>query len=268
MGIDAIDPVLVRLGPFAIRWYGVLMATAIGLGFYYFRRDGLKLGYNEDFLYNSILIALVGGIFGARAVYVLTNWPAYAGDWLAMIRIDQGGLSFHGGVIGGAVLGGWYIARKRFSFEELADLVVPGIALGIILVRIANLINGEVLGRTMDAELFGLDRQPAQWIGSLIGVVLLVIHNAIARRRPPVGYLFWSFVMYYSLLRGVVEESVRDNPLYAWGYVNDEWGIGLFTLTQLVTPVFVLLGVQMRRRAVRLDRRAMGPRVPAGASRS
>src|SRR5690606_7634691 len=104
-------------------------------------RDGLKLGYNEDFLYNSILVALIGGIVGARAVYVLTNWTAYAGDWLAMIRIDQGGLSFHGGVIGGALLGGWYVARRNCSVEELLDLVVPGIAIGIILVRIANLIN-------------------------------------------------------------------------------------------------------------------------------
>ncbi len=267
MGIDAIDPVLVRIGPLAIRWYGVLMATAIGLGFHYFRRDGLKLGYHEDFLYNTILTALVGGILGARAVYVITNWSAYAGDWVAMLRIDQGGLSFHGGVVGGAALAGWYVARKQHSFEELADLVVPGIALGIILVRIANLINGEVLGRPMEAELFGLERQPAQWIGSAIGVVLLVIHNVLARRPRPVGYLFWSFVIYYSLLRGVVEESVRANPLYLWGYVNSDWGIGLLTLTQVVTPLFVLLGVLMRRRAIRLDRRAMGPRVRSGGSR-
>src|SRR5690606_24777123 len=145
MSVDAIDPVLIHIGPLAIRWYGVLMATAVGLGFYYFRRDALKLGYDEDSLYNVILFALMGGVFGARAVYVLTNWSAYAGDWLAMARIDQGGLSFHGGIIGGALVGGWYVARKQLSFEELADLVVPGIALGIILVRFANLINGEVL---------------------------------------------------------------------------------------------------------------------------
>ena len=75
-----LDPVIVEIGPFAIRWYGVLMALSIALGFYYFRRDAMKLGYDEDFLYNVVLLAVIGGIIGARAVYVATNWPAYAGS--------------------------------------------------------------------------------------------------------------------------------------------------------------------------------------------
>lgn len=259
-----IDPVLFRIGPVAIRWYGVMMAAAVGLGFYYFRRDAAKLGYKDDFIYNVILLGVIGGIIGARAVYVLTNWHAYQGAFLEMIRIDHGGLSFHGGIVGGALVGGAYVARRKYSFNELADLVVPGIAIGIALVRIANLINGEVMGRSMEI-LF--ERQPAQLIGSAVGLALLLIHNRLAKRRRPAGYLFWSFVMYYSLLRGVVEETVRDNPLYAWGYVNETWGIGFFTLTQLVTPLFVLLGWWMRRRAVSLDRMPMGPKVQAGGSR-
>lgn len=266
MGLDAIDPVLIRLGPLAIRWYGVLMAASVAIGFYYFRRDGLKLGYPEDFLYNAAFLALVGGIVGARAVYVVTNWPVYAGDWVSMLRIDQGGLSFHGGIIGGALAGGAYAARKRCSFEELADLAVPGIAVGVMLVRLANLINQEVMGRTVEAAL-GFERWPAQLIGSAIGLVLLVINARLARRRPPVGYLFWSFVIYYSLLRGFVEETVRENPLYLPVVESHVWGIGLFTLTQLVTPLFLLLGWAMRRRAVRLGRRPMGPLVRSGRVR-
>ena len=263
MALD-IDPVLIQIGPIAIRWYGVLMATAVGLGFYYFRRDAGKLGYSEDFAYNAAFLTVIGGIIGARAVYVLTNWAMYQGNWMEMLRIDHGGLSFHGGIIGGAVAGGWYVSRRKYSFNELADLAVPGIAIGIALVRIANLINGEVLGRPMEI-LF--DRQPAQLIGSAIGVVLLLIHNRLARRRRPAGYLFWSFVLYYSLLRGIVEETVRENPLYAWGYINETWGIGFFTLTQLVTPVFVALALWMRRRALEADRLPMGPRVAEGESR-
>src|SRR5690606_38217739 len=104
----------------------------------------------DDFIYNLVFIVVLGGIFGARAVYVLTNWSAYQGAWIEMIRIDHGGLSFHGGVIGGALTGGLYVARRNYSFNELADLAVPGLAIGIALVRIANLINGEVLGRTME----------------------------------------------------------------------------------------------------------------------
>lgn len=264
--IPWLDPVIVEIGPFAIRWYGVLMALSIAWGFYYVRRDGIKLGYDEDFLYNAVALAVVGGIAGARLVYVATNWEAYAGSLVDVIRVDQGGLSFHGAALGGVLALGLYLRRKQYSFEELLDLFVPGVCIGIILVRIANLINGEVLGRTTGLDWW-FERHPAQLIGSAVGLVLLIIHNVIARRRPPVGYLFWSFVLYYSLLRGIIEESVRLNPLYAWGYVNETWGIGFFTLTQLVTPVFAGLGWAMRKRALALGRRPRGPRVPAGGKR-
>lgn len=259
-----LDPVMFQLGPFAVRWYGFLMALSVAIAFYYLRRDGLKLGYDEDFLYNVALVAVVGGVIGARIVYVATNWSMYASYPIDALRIDHGGLSFHGAVIGGSLALWWYTSRRGYSFEELVDLMVPGIAIAIALVRIGNLINGEVLGRTTE---LGWDRHPAQLIGSGVGVAVLIIHNVIARRRPPTGYLFWSFALYYSLLRGFVEETVRDNPLYAWGYINDVWGIGFFTLTHLITPVAVFVAWKMRQRAVALDRRPMGPKVKAGSRR-
>ncbi|HEX6972284.1 MAG TPA: prolipoprotein diacylglyceryl transferase family protein, partial [Limnochordia bacterium] len=109
------------------------------------------------------------------------------------------------------------------------------------------------------------DRHPAQLYGSAIGLVLWAIHTRLSRRHPPAGYLFWSFVLYYSVLRGVIEETFRANPLYAWGYVNETWGIGLFTLTQLVTPPLVLLAWWLRRLTVR---EAKGERGRASRPRS
>lgn len=264
--IAGLDPVIVEIGPLAVRWYGVLMAVSIAWGFYYFRRDGLKLGYSEDFLYNAAALAVAGGIAGARLVYVATNWDVYAGSWISILRVDQGGLSFHGAILGGICALSLYVWRKGYSLEELLDLVVPGVCIGIILVRIGNLINGEVLGRTTGLAWW-FERHPAQLVGSAIGAVLLVIHNTLARRRRAVGYLFWSFILYYSLLRGIVEESIRLNPLYAWGYVNERWGVGFFTLTQILTPFFVAAAWAMRKRALSLDRRPRGPKVPAGGRR-
>lgn len=249
--MTGIDPIIFELGPFAIRWYGLLMATAVGLGFYYIRRDGVKLGFDEDTLYNTVFLMVLGGVIGARTVYVLTNWAAYADRPIDMIRIDQGGLSIHGAIIVGVVVAALYLRRKRYSAPVFLDLGVPGVAIGIFLVRIANLINGEVLGRVNDIWFY---RHPAQLIGSAIGLILLIIHNHLAKRRPPAGYLFWSFVLYYSLFRGIIEETVRDNPLYAWGYISDTWGIGFFTLTHLITPFLVGLGWWMRKRAKELDR--------------
>lgn len=246
-----LDPVLIQIGPLAIRWYGFFMAVSIAVGFYYFIKYGLRRGIAEDDLYNLAIAAVIGGIVGARLVYVLTNWGDYAGNPVEILRVDHGGLSFHGAVGGGA-LAVWLLGRRRgIPFDRVADLSVPGIATGIILVRIGNLFNAEVLGRV--AEALPWDRHPAQLYGSAVGVVALVVHNLLARRRPKPadGVLFWSFLLVYSFLRGFVEETFRDNPLYAWGYVNERWGVGFFTLTHLITPLMLALSWIMLARARR-----------------
>lgn len=245
MLIENIDPIAFSLGPLSVRWYGLFMAISILIGFHFFRRDGMRLGHSEDFLYNFAFIVVLGGVIGARLVYVATNWDMYRGDLISIIRIDQGGLSFHGAFLGGLIPGWLYIRSKGKRAGQLLDLVVPGICVGIMLVRIGNLFNQEVLGRPTELW-FG--RHPAQLIGSAIGLVLLIIHNIIARRRPPEGYLIWSFVFYYTLLRGLIEETIRDNPLYLWGYVNETYGIGFFTLTHLITVPLLLLAWWQRRR--------------------
>lgn len=245
--IEGVSPYIFQIGNFGLRWYGLFMALSIGLGVYYFIRDGKRYA-DEDVLYNTAMIVIIAGIIGARLVYVLTNLPDFAGNWLEVIRIDRGGISIHGGLIGGA-LGGWlYIRRFGLTFNRLADFTVPGIAIGIMLVRIANIFNQEILGR-MTAYEFG--RHPAQIYGSAIGLILLLVHNYLARtgERPP-GYLFWSFALGYSLLRGLFEETFRDNPLYGITYVNEVWGIGFMTLTQWVTPILVVFSYVMLRRTL------------------
>lgn len=264
-GVDPVvldlDPVLVQLGPLSIRWYGALMAASMAVGLYYFLRYGPQRGIGEDDLYHIAIAGIIGGIVGARLVYVLTNWSDYAPVPLEIIRVDHGGLSFHG-AIGGGALGTWLVARRRgIPFDRYADLAVPGIATGIMLVRIGNIFNAEVLGRP--AEVLGGARHPAQIYGSLIGVVLLVLHNVLARRRPPEGVLFWTFFLVYSFLRGFFEETFRDNPLYAWGYVNERWGVGFFTLTHLFTPPLLALSwamlVRARRRAAHAAQEGAAP---------
>lgn len=242
-----LDPIMVEIGPFAIRWYGFLMAVSMAAGLYVMISHGRRQGIPEEHLYNLGLIIIVAGIIGARIIYVATNWPYYAANPGEILRVDHGGLSFHGAV-GGGFLGGWYYCiRKKVPYRRVADLVVPGIAIGIALVRIGNLINGEAVGRM--ASRLPFQQHPAQLYGSAVGIILLVVHNVLARRRRwPPGYLFWTFVLYYQILRGFFEETFRANPLYAWGYINDEWGLGFFTLTQLVTPPIILLAWWLRRR--------------------
>lgn len=260
-----LDPYVIQFGNFGIRWYGFFMALSMGIGFYYFLKNGRKLGYDEEFLYNAGIVTLFGGIVGARIIYVLTNLGDFAGQPLEVFRIDHGGLSWHGG-LGGGILGGTLYARRKGvrDWFPLADLTVPGLAVGYILVRLGNIFNQELLGRTGD--LLPFDRHPAQLYGSAIGVAMLLLHNWLARRkpRPAPGYLFWAFFFNYSWLRGLVEETVRTNPLYIIKYINSDYGLGFTTMTQLFTPLFLLLSWLMMRYATQ---RAATARGAAGQGR-
>ena len=133
-----------------------------------------------------LIVVIVVGVLGARGLYVLTNLSAFMGAPLEALRIDRGGLSFHGGLLGG-LLGAWLVTRRSgMNLRVLMDLAVPGLAIGYMLVRIANIFNQEILGRP--AELFFFEQHPTQIYGSLIGLVSLLIHNYLARNLPAFRY--------------------------------------------------------------------------------
>jgi len=249
--IEGISPVIFTLGPLEFRWYGIMVVLSFLIGSHLFIKYGKKKGIPEEILLTSILAIIACGIVGARTVFVLTNLGYFAENPALIIRLDQGGLAFHGALLGG-LLGGWLVAHfNRLRLHDFMDLAVPGIAIGYMLVRIANIFNQELLGRP--AELLPFDRHPAQVYGILIGLTMLLLHLYFSRKyQKRTGVLFWSFVLYYSILRGVIEETFRENPLYLWGYINEAWGFGFFTLTQLVTPLLILFAWWMRTRAENL----------------
>jgi len=226
-----IDPIMFRIGPLAVRWYGFLMGVSILIGAIILMRLARQRQMDEDTILNLLPITVISGLIGARIVYVATNWSFYVFDPSEIIRIDHGGLSFHGAVFGGLIAGLLYLRYKRIPWEPVADLFVPGLSIGIVLVRIGNLINGEAQGR-ITASGF---QHPAQLYGSSIGLVLLIMTIVLWRKNPRPGVVFWNFALWYSVLRSIFEETFRDNPLYLWGYISTKYGIGLFTLTQIVS---------------------------------
>ncbi len=244
-----LNPIAFQVGPVAVRWYGIFMALSFLGGSWYLYREGLRRGLEEDFLLNLAIIVIVAGVIGARLMFVLANFPGwFLTDRMQILKIYEGGLSWHGGLLGGFLAGWLYASAKRVGINKLADLVVPGLAFGYFLVRIANIFNQEILGRTTDLW-FG--RWPAQVIGSAIGLLLLARFFYVQSKNPPEGYQFWSFIFYHQLLRAVIEETVRDNPLEVWGYIVPHWGLGFFTLVQLTTPPILLLAYYFMWRARR-----------------
>jgi phosphatidylglycerol---prolipoprotein diacylglyceryl transferase len=245
--IDNISPILFTIGPLTIRWYGVMMAITFLFSSYFILKNGKERNISEDQLLNALIAVVIGLILGARLLYVIVNFSYYAQHPAQILRIDQGGLAFHGGLIGGLGIFALLHKRLQIPFREGIDLAVPGISIGIMLVRIANIFNQEILGRT--TSFFPFPRHPAQIYGSLIGLTLLIIFFHLKRKKPYYpGSLFWSFVLYYSIFRGFIEETFREMPLIIWGYINPYFGFGFFTAVQVFTPALIAVSWLMLRK--------------------
>jgi phosphatidylglycerol---prolipoprotein diacylglyceryl transferase len=261
--LPQLSPYAFIVGPFRIHFYSLFMALSILVGGAYFVREAQRRGLGRDErVFDLALATLVGGIVGARLVFVLANDPLwFVHDPIQVLRIYQGGLSWHGALAGGLAAAGLYVRRNPMRLNPLLDLVVPGAALGYMLVRFGNIFNHEVLGRE---TAFAFGRWPAQLIGAAIGLSLLIRYFVREREDLPAGDQWWSFLFYHTILRAVFEESVRDNPLYLIHYENPVLGIGFTTLTQLATPLILAIVVPLWLKARRVREGRLGE-VPEAA---
>src|SRR5690554_1435908 len=302
------DPIMLQIGPLAIRWYGFLIAAGVVIGSIWALHAARRRDMDGDKLLDSAVWLVLAGIVGARLVYVLTS-PGYffgpGGNPLDAFKVWEGGISIHGGILGVMVALYYYARARNMNMWSMLD-VLSGIgALGIIGGRIGNFMNGtDTGGRLTDwsigftwpepgTETFGAvgrfifgdnlwqfappicntvpfgepcNVHLTPLYGMLIGVILIfVIAWALGRNRAA-GYVFWQFVLWYSVLRSLLEEPFRDNPLFIQAYLNESGGIGLFTLTQLISlPIIALAiwqivrrGPAVEERRDRLSRRARG----------
>ncbi len=239
MGNAHIDPVAFTIGPLVVRWYGLAMAASILVGIMYLINKGRTRGLKEEQLLTMALLTVVGGVVGARLVFVAANYPSwFLENPVEVLRVDHGGLAWHGGLAGGVLTALWYLRyRIRVSFNLVADLCVPGIALGYTLIRFANIVNQENIGRLTQWD-FG--RWPAQLIAACIAIFMLIRFFYLENKPYPVGYQFWSFVFYHQILRGGVEETIREMPIVIPLFVSHEWGLGALTMVQVTTPPILL----------------------------
>ena len=251
MNLPGLSPYILTIGPLQIHWYAVFIVSTVVIGYAYLYRQRASLGLSEDLLTNGMLWGVVGGVVGARLVFVIFNEPAwFVTDPLQILRIYDGGLAFHG-AIGGGLLAAWlYLRRKQVAFGRFMDCLIPGLAVGIMLVRIGNVFNHEVLGHFSIYAPGG--EWPAQLIGGAIGVFLIFRYFWYAKKNPPPGAQFWSALFYYSLIRGFIGETIRANPTLFVHYENPVLGIGFITVEQVFTPLLLIGTYYFWHRAVKL----------------
>ena len=136
------DPILIQIGPLTIRWYGFLLTLAIFVAFELAKRRIKAWGLDAERFEAAAFWAVVFGVVGARLFYVLTSWKEFAPNPVSALYIWQGGLSFHGAVLFGALVFYYYHRRYGLPLYPYLDAATPGVALGIVAGRIGNLMNG------------------------------------------------------------------------------------------------------------------------------
>jgi phosphatidylglycerol:prolipoprotein diacylglycerol transferase len=214
-----LDPVLVQIGPLAIRWYSLGYLAGILIGWWYLLklidRPGAPMArrHADD----MVFYATLGIILGGRLGYVLFYKPAfYLQNPLDILKLWDGGMSFHGGVIGTS-LGIFYLARKNgLNWLRVHDYVACCVPFGLFFVRLANFVNGELWGRPTDvpwAVIFPtggeIPRHPSQiYEAGLEGILLFLIlwflfWKTEARYQP--GRLVGMFLLGYGVMRFLVE---------------------------------------------------------------
>jgi len=269
------DAAGIKLGPLSISWHGLLIVLAIFVGIEIAKRLLKRWGHDPQGFEQAVFWAVVWGVVGARLLYVITSPQAFIANPMSILEVWRGGLSFHGGMIGGLLAFLYFHKRRQLPFYPYLEATLPGVALGIIGGRIGNYLSGwDSAGRLTTLPIgytfppgsmfpgictstFDLAygacagtvvRGPVhltQIYGAAIGLVLLLALWLWLRPGRPYGYAFWQFVLWYSLLRWVFEEPFRLNPLWVRVYENTSLGIGFLTATQIFTLPLIVLAIWM-----------------------
>ena len=254
----AIDPVLISIGPFAIRWYALAYIVGIVLGWRLVRRLVQRPGWKPtpEAIDDLVFYVTLGIILGGRIGYVLFYQPGhYLTQPLDMLAVWRGGMSFHGGLVG-VLVATWLFARKQgYAFFELTDALAVATPIGLFLGRIANFINAELWGRVTDMP-WGVvfptagpePRHPSQlYEAGLEGLVLFAVMLWFARQPygPTVrGRLSGIFLIGYALAR-ILVEFFRE-PDVQIGFL-----FGGITMGQLLSLPMLAFGIFLVARAGR-----------------
>ena len=242
------DPVAINLGFIQIRWYGISYVTGIMLAWWLLRVRAARLYeiWNPDQVADLIFYATVGIIVGGRLGSVLFyNLPYYLHHPLGIFKIWEGGMSFHGGLIG-VLAAIWLFARReKIGFFNVSDFLAPVVPVGLLLGRIANFINGELWGRPTDLP-WGMvfpfvdaqPRHPSMLYEALLeGLVLFIILWVYSSRPRPTMAVSGLFLLSYGVFRFLVEFVRQPDPQL--GFIAFGW----LTMGHLLSLPMIVLGI-------------------------
>jgi phosphatidylglycerol:prolipoprotein diacylglycerol transferase len=243
-----INPSIIKFGSLDIRWYGFLYIVGFLIGYIFLRKllKYRKITLKKDEYENMLFRIMLGIIIGGRLGYILFyNLSYYFIHPLDILKVWEGGMSFHGGAIAVIILGYFFCKKHKLSFLQLADPVLPLASIGIGLGRLGTFINAELYGRVTNvpwAMIFPTDpqklpRHPSQLYEIFLeGIVLFVVSFLMLRKISKPGIVFWTWIGLYGLFRFLVE-FVRE-PDTQLGFV-----LGPLTMGQVLSLFMIISGI-------------------------
>jgi phosphatidylglycerol:prolipoprotein diacylglycerol transferase len=244
-----IPPTIFKIGPVQVRWYGLMYIFGFFSGYWILRylAQRRNMAFGKDRIVDFLSYAAIGVIGGGRIGYILFyNLGFYLQHPLKVFFLWEGGLSFHGGLIGVMIAGAFFCRRHGYAFYDIADIAVIPLPIGLGLGRIGNFINGELYGRPTDVPWCMVFpgggpqcRHPSQLYESFLeGLLLFGILFWMGRKEWPKGVIFWSFLSLYGIFRFFVE--FFRQPDQQLGLI-----VGPFSMGQCLSLPMALLGVYM-----------------------
>ncbi|SQI36260.1 Prolipoprotein diacylglyceryl transferase [Leminorella richardii] len=265
------DPVIFSLEPtlpLSLRWYGMMYLIGFVFALWLAKRRARQpnSGWTKDEVENMLYIGFLGVFVGGRVGYVLFySFPEFIENPLYLFKVWEGGMSFHGGLMGVIVAMMWFARHTKRTFFQVSDFMAPLIPFGLGVGRLGNFINGELWGRVTDfqwamrfptaraADQLFVQQNP-QWLPylqdgmlprhmsqlyemCLEGIVLFLILNLFIRKARPAGSVSGLFLIGYGTFRFVIEFFRQPDV---------QLGLfGLFSMGQLLSLPMILIGVLM-----------------------
>lgn len=252
MGIvfNYIDPVAFNLGPLSVRWYGIIIAVGILLGYFVAQRALVKAGLHKDTLVDIIFYSALFGFIAARIYFVIFQWPYYAENPSEIIKIWHGGIAIHGGLIGGFIAGVIVCKVKNLNPFQIGDIVAPSIILAQGIGRWGNFMNHEAHGGSVSRAFLEQLHSPNfiienmyingqyyhptflyESIWDVAGFIILVN----IRKHLKLGETFFLYLTWYSIGRFFIE-GLRTDSLMLTSNIR---------VAQLVSILLILISISL-----------------------
>ena len=210
-----IDPILFSIGHFALRWYGLIILIAMGVGIWLTTQEAERKGFKQDDIYDTAMWIIVAGLIGARLFHVLDHWShEYATDPIRALYVWEGGLAIWGALVGGLIAGALISWRRGWRFPKILDAAAPGLVLAQAIGRIACVITGDAMGKPTDGPFgfaytspnamvpnVGVYYTPMPVYEIIVNLGIFAVLWQLRKRSWPDGRLFLVYLTLYSLER-------------------------------------------------------------------